>query len=219
MRLASGYGGWRVFVNRAAILVGITLLLAPGLAGATTRILAFGDSLTAGYGVAPSDAFPVKLAARLAADGYAVDVANGGVSGDTTAGGLARLDWALGSRPDIVLLELGANDALRGLDPKVAERNLDAMLAKITGAKIKVLLIGMIAPGNWGADYRGTFTAIYPALAKKYLVPFYPFFLEGVAMDPTLNQPDMLHPNAAGVDVIVARIAPQVERLLGKPQG
>jgi acyl-CoA thioesterase I len=219
MRLHSGYDGWRTFVNRAAFLAVITLLLAPLSAHATTRILALGDSLTAGFGVAPQEAFPVRLAARLQADGYDVDVANGGVSGDTTSGGLARLDWALRDHPDIVLLELGANDALRGLDPKLAQANLDAMLKHITNAKIKVLLIGMRSPGNWGADYQKAFGAIYPTLAQKYSVPLYPFFLDGVALDTTLNQQDMLHPNAAGVDVIVSRIAPYVERLLVKPQG
>ncbi len=197
----------------------ITLLLMPLSAWATTRIVAFGDSLTAGYGVGPSDAFPVRLAERLKADGYAVEIDNAGVSGDTTAGGKARLDWALGSRPDLVLLELGANDMLRGLDPKQARDNLDAMLAKLTAAKIKVLLIGMRAPNNWGADYARDFDAIYPDLAKKYGVPLYPFYLDGVAFDPALNQPDMLHPNPAGVAVIVGRIAPAVERLLPKPTG
>ena len=191
----------------------------PLSAWATTRIVAFGDSLTAGYGVAPSDAFPVRLAERLKADGYAVEIDNAGVSGDTTAGGKARLDWALGSHPDLVLLELGANDMLRGLDPKQARDNLDAILAKLTTAKIKVLLIGMRAPNNWGADYIRDFDAIYPDLARKYGVPLYPFYLDGVAFDPALNQPDMLHPNPAGVAVIVGRIAPAVERLLPKPTG
>jgi len=200
-------------------LVAITLLLAPVSAWATTRIVAFGDSLTAGFGVAPSDAFPVRLAERLKADGYAVEIDNAGVSGDTTAGGKARLDWALGSHPDLVLLELGANDMLRGLDPKQARDNLDAMLAKLTATKIKVLLLGMRAPNNWGADYARDFNAIYPDLAKKYNVPLYPFYLDGVALDPALNQPDMLHPNPAGVAVIVTRIAPAVERLLPKPTG
>lgn len=219
MRLPRGYGGPRIFVNRAALLVLITLLLGPVSAQATTRILAFGDSLTAGFGVAPEEAFPVRLAAKLNADGYAVTIANGGVSGDTTTGGLARLDWSLRDRPDIVLLELGANDALRGLDPKLTQANLDAILARLTKAQIKVLLIGMSPPRNWDADYQKAFSAIYPALAQKYGVPLYGFFLDGVAMDPNLNQSDMLHPNAAGVDVIVTRIAPYVERLLGKPPG
>lgn len=184
---------------------------------AATRIVAFGDSLTAGLGVSPNDAFPAQLAARLKADGYDVTVDNGGVSGDTTADGLARFDWTMGDHPDIVLLELGANDMLRGLDPGRAEANLDAVLGKLKVAKIKVLLIGMRASTNWGADYQKSFDAIYPVLAKKYDVPLYPFFLDGVALDPKLNQTDMLHPNPAGVAVIVGRIAPAVEKLLGKP--
>ena len=195
------------------------MLAAAGPAAATTRILAFGDSLTAGFGVAPEEAFPAQLAARLKADGYDVIVANGGVTGDTTAAGLARFEWTVGVHPDIVLLELGANDMLRGLDPSRAEANLDKMLAKLKAAKAKVLLLGMRASSNWGADYQRAFDAIYPALAKKYDVPLYPFFLEGVALDPKLNQPDMLHPNPAGVAEIVNRVAPAVERLLGKPAG
>ncbi len=209
------------FVNRAALAALITLLLSPllsaGPAAAATRILAFGDSLTAGLGVGPDQAFPAQLAARLKADGYDVTVDNAGVSGDTTAGGLARLDWTMGGHPDVVLLELGANDMLRGLDPKRAETNLDTMLSKLKAAKVKVLLIGMRSSSNWGVDYQKSFDGIYPMLAKKYDVPLYPFFLEGVALDPKLNQPDMLHPNPAGVAVIVGRIAPAVEQLLGKP--
>lgn len=187
-------------------------------AAAATRILAFGDSLTAGLGVAPDQSFPAQLAARLKTDGYDVIIDNGGVSGDTTADGLARLDWTMGAHPDIVLLELGSNDMLRGLDPKRAEANLDAMLGKLKAAQVKVLLLGMRAANNWGADYQKSFDAIYPALAKKYAVPLYPFFLDGVALDPKLNQADMMHPNPAGVAVIVGRVAPAVERLLGKPE-
>jgi acyl-CoA thioesterase-1 len=208
------------FVNRAALAGLITLLLAPLLsaapAAAATRILAFGDSLTAGLGVAPDQAFPARLAARLKADGYDVIVDNGGVSGDTTADGLARFDWTMGDHPDIVLLELGANDMLRGLAPTKAATNLDAMLGKLKAAKVKTLLLGMRAPANWGADYQKAFDGIYPALAQKYDVPLYPFFLDGVALDPKLNQPDGLHPNPAGVAVIVGQVAPAVERLLGK---
>ena len=211
------------FVNRAWLAALITLLLA-GLFGAlpaaaATRILAFGDSLTAGFGVAPDQSFPVQLAARLKADGYDVIVDNGGVSGDTTADGLARFDWTMGDHPNIVLLELGANDMLRGLAPTDAAANLDAMLAKLKAAKVKILLLGMRTLTNLGVDYQKAFDGIYPTLAKKYGVPLYPFFLDGVALDPTLNQADMLHPNPAGVAVIVGRVAPAVERLLGKPAG
>ncbi len=188
-------------------------------AGAATRILALGDSLTAGFGLAPEDAFPAQLAARLERDGYAVAMENGGVSGDTSADGLARIDWAMGGHPDVVLLELGANDALRGIDPKLTRSNLDAILQRLKEARVKVLLIGMLAPGNWGRDYQSAFNSIYPDLAKKYGVPLYPFFLDGVALDPKLDQADMLHPNAEGVALIVARIAPAVENLLPKPTG
>jgi acyl-CoA thioesterase-1 len=218
-----GYGRGARFVNRVTVAALITLLLAIGPAvvpsAAATRILAFGDSLTAGLGVAPNQSFPAQLAARLKADGYDVIVDNGGVSGDTTADGLARFDWTMGDHPDVVLLELGANDMLRGLAPQRAEANLDAMLGKLKAAKVKILLLGMRASSNWGADYQTTFDAIYPALAKKYDVPLYPFLLDGVALDPKLNQADMLHPNPAGVAVIVSRVAPAVERLLGRPAG
>ena len=190
-----------------------------GPAAAAMRILAFGDSLSAGFGVAANQSFPAQLAARLKADGYQVIVDNGGVSGDTTADGLARFDWTMGDHPDVVLLEFGANDMLRGLDPKRAEANLDTMLGKLKAAKVKVLLLGMRASPNWGTDYQKAFDAIYPALAKKYDVPLYPFFLDGVVLDPTLNQPDGLHPNPAGVAAIASRVAPAVEQLLGKPEG
>jgi acyl-CoA thioesterase-1 len=219
MRARRGYGRGRGFVNQTTRWVAIAMLLAASPALAATRILALGDSLTAGFGVAPSESFPAQLAARLKADGYDVVVDNAGVSGDTSADGLARLDWAMSGHPDVVLVELGANDMLRGLDPKRAAANLDAILAKLKAAKAKVLLTGMKAVSNWGPDYQREFDAIYPALARKYGVPLYPFFLDGVALDPKLNQADGLHPNAAGVAVIVARIAPAVEQLLGpKPE-
>jgi acyl-CoA thioesterase I len=191
------------------------MLMLVGAAAAAPRILALGDSLTAGYGVAPQDAFPARLQGKLAQDGMATEVINGGVSGDTTAGGLARLDWALADHPDIVLVELGANDALRGIDPKLTYDNLDKILARLAAKRVKVLLLGMRAPPNWGRDYQAEFDAIYPKLAEKYGVPLYPFFLDGVAMDPALNQGDGLHPNATGVAAIVARVEPYVMRLLG----
>jgi acyl-CoA thioesterase-1 len=181
---------------------------------ATPRVLALGDSLTAGYGLALPDAFPTRLAARLKHDGVTVDIVNAGVSGDTSAGGLARLDWALADHPDFVLVELGANDALRGIEPQVTYDNLDKILARLKAAGVKALLLGMRAPANWGGDYQRAFDAIYPRLAAKYGVPLYPFFLEGVALDPALNQADGLHPNPKGVAVLVERIAPYVERLV-----
>ena len=194
-------------------------VLAAGAAHAAPGVLALGDSLTAGFGLAPEQAFPVRLEAKLAADGIRATVINAGVSGDTTAGGLARLDWALGDHPQYAILELGANDALRGIDPEVTYANLDQILARLKAAGVKTLIAGMRAPLNWGKPYQERFDAIFPALARKYEVPLYPFFLDGVVLDPKLNQGDGLHPTAAGVEVIVGRIAPYVERLLGGATG
>jgi acyl-CoA thioesterase-1 len=200
---------------RAVIVLALVAgLTGPAAAAPPARILALGDSLTAGYGLPSNEAFPVVLQAKLASDGIVATVANAGVSGDTTAGGLARLDWALADKPDYVLLELGANDALRGIDPKVTRDNLDKMLARLAARGTKVLLLGMKAPRNWGPEYQKEFDAIYPDLAAKYGVPLYPFFLDGVALDPQLNQPDGLHPNPKGVQIVVDRVAPYVERLI-----
>ncbi len=197
-----------------AAVLGALLTAAPSGA-APLRILAFGDSLTAGYGLPANEAFPVRLQAKLTADGYAVQIANGGVSGDTSAGGLARLDWALADKPDAVLVEFGANDMLRGIDPKVTYDNLDRMMARLTRSGAKILLLGMRAASNWGREYQDAFDAIFPAIAEKYHVPLYPFFLDGVATDAALNQSDGLHPNPQGVAAIVDRVSPYVERLLG----
>ncbi len=188
-------------------------------AGKTPQVLAFGDSLTAGYGLPASAAFPARLQARLKGDGVDVNIVNAGVSGDTTTDGLARLDWALADKPDFVILALGANDALRGIDPKIVRANLDKMIDKIQASGAKLLLLGMLAPPNWGAQYEHDFDRIYPELAKAHGVPLYPFFLDGVAMDPNLNQPDGLHPNERGVAVLVDRIAPLVAQMIGKPAG
>lgn len=195
----------------------ITLLSLPvagGEAQAATRILALGDSLTAGFGLAPQEAFPVRLQAKLAAAGVEAQVVNGGVSGDTSAGGLARLDWALADHPDLVLVELGANDALRGIDPRLTYANLDRILTRLKAAGAKVVLLGMRAPPNWGRSYQTQFDAIFPDLATKHHVPLYPFFLDGVALDPALNQSDGLHPTAQGADIIAGRVAPLVVRVL-----
>jgi acyl-CoA thioesterase-1 len=209
-------GPWSFSRLRDLVLaLGLALSVAvPPAAAAAPRILALGDSLTAGYGLAPEEAFPIRLRDKLASVGTKVEMINGGVSGDTTAGGLARLDWALADKPDYVLVELGANDALRGIDPKVTRANLDKILARIATSGAKTLLIGFKAPRNWGADYEAEFDAIYPELAAKYQVPLYPFFLDGVVLDAALNQPDGLHPNQRGVQIIVDRIAPYVERLI-----
>ncbi|MGH6932275.1 MAG: arylesterase [Dongiaceae bacterium] len=180
------------------------------------RILALGDSLTAGYGLDDRDGFPVQLEQALNAAGVGAQVINGGVSGDTTAGGLARLDWALADRPQLVIVEFGANDALRGIDPATTAANLDAILARLRSDGRAVLLAGMRAPPNLGAEYASAFNAIYPTQAERHGVALYPFFLDGVAADRGLNQHDGIHPNAAGVQVIVRRILPQVLQVIGE---
>ena len=177
-------------------------------------VVALGDSLTAGYGLDPADGFVPQLQKALAAEGLAVEIQNAGVSGDTTAQGLARLDWSVPEGTRAVILELGANDALRGQDPAAAERNLDAILARLAERRIPVLLAGMKAPPNMGADYREAFDAIFPRLAARHGVALYPFFLEGVAGNAALIQPDGLHPNAQGVQIIVKSILPAVRALL-----
>ena len=182
-------------------------------------ILDFGDSLTAGYGLMPEQAFPARLEAWLGAHGLAARVINAGVSGDTTAGGLARLDWALADKPDLVILAFGANDALRGIDPTTVRNNLDKMLQKIKATGAKVLMLGMLAPPNWGEAYNRAFDKIFPELAQAHQAKLYPFFLEGVAMKPDLNQPDGLHPNERGVAVMVERIGPVVAALISPHEG
>ena len=174
------------------------------------RLLVLGDSLTAGYGLAPEDGFTSQLQAALRDAGLDVVVLNAGVSGDTTAGGLARLDWSLADNPTHVLVELGSNDALRGIDPAEAQSNLDAIVSRLIEEDVPVMLAGMYAPPNWGSAYSAEFNAIYPGLAERYDVPLYPFFLEGVAMDPDLNQRDGIHPNTTGVEVIVDNIVPDL---------
>jgi acyl-CoA thioesterase I len=181
-------------------------------------IVAFGDSLTAGLGLPAEASFPVKLTRALTAKGFKVTVANAGVSGDTAEGGLARLDWSVPDGTDAVILELGANDMLRGLDPKLTRQSIDTIVHRLTDRGIAVLICGMRAAPNLGADYGNVFNSIFGDVAQAYAsrnVTFYPFFLDGVAGDPKLNQSDGLHPNAAGVDVIVARILPKVEDLIG----
>jgi acyl-CoA thioesterase I len=200
-----------------AILSGALIAVAPLQAGPTPgnlTIVAFGDSLTAGYMLQPNESFAAQLQMALAAKGHKVQVVNGGVSGDTTAAGLDRLAWTLQPGADAVILELGANDALRGLDPKVARANLDKMLTTITANGTPVLLAGMKAPGNWGADYVKDFDAIFPDLAAKHSVALYPFFLEGVIRTPALLLSDGMHPTAQGVAEIVKRILPDVEKLV-----
>jgi acyl-CoA thioesterase I len=180
----------------------------------TTTVLALGDSLTAGLGLEQSQAFPARLEAALRAKGHDVVVINAGVSGDTAAQGEARLDWALTDDVDAVIIELGANDALRGLPPGQAEAALTLILDKLRKKNLAVLLAGMRAPPNLGADYVNEFDAMYQRLAKRQGIVFYPFFLDGVAADAKLNQRDGIHPTAEGVDVIVARMLPFAERLM-----
>jgi acyl-CoA thioesterase-1 len=178
----------------------------------TIKLAVLGDSLTAGYGL-PA-AFPVRLQKALAEKGIATDIHNAGVSGDTMSGGRDRLEWSIPPGTEAVIVELGANDALRGVDPGVARGALDDILTKLKARNIAVLLCGMYAPPNYGAEYTAKFNAIYPDLAKAHKVPLYPFFLDGVATDAKLTQPDGLHPTAAGVDVVVERILPTVEAFL-----
>ena len=163
------------------------------------RIVAFGDSLSAGYGLRPSQSFPAQLQKELKARGHNVVVDNAGVSGDTTAAGLARIAWAIGNDADAVIVEFGANDALRGIDPKVTRANLQKIVAKLSAKRIPVLLAGMRSPTNWGDNYAEDFDAIFPDLAKEHALLFYPFFLDGVVFNAKLNQHDGMHPNAKGV--------------------
>jgi acyl-CoA thioesterase I len=203
----------------AAILALILTAALPRSVAAQAKpltLLAFGDSLVAGFGLGSRDGFTAKLEAALKAKGINARVVNAGLSGDTSAGGLARLDWALEPKPDFAIVELGANDGLRGLDPAQTRANLDAILTKLKAKGVPVLFAGMYAPPNMGPDYAKPFNALYPELAQKHGVAFYPFFLEGVAADAALNQADGIHPNAKGVDIIVERILPHVLRLIGK---
>jgi acyl-CoA thioesterase-1 len=206
-RIWSGYGLIALFVNVNS---------ANAMESAPLHILALGDSLTAGFNLPAGDAFPVRLEAALRAKGYAVRISNAGVSGDTTAGGKARLDWILADHPDAAIVELGANDALRGIDPAVTFANLDTILECLKAHGVtKILLAGMMAPRNYGPDYAHAFDSIYPRLAEKWKIPLYPFFLDGVALHPEMTQSDGLHPNAQGVARIVAGILPAVETLIG----
>jgi acyl-CoA thioesterase-1 len=197
------------------VLLAVMAAARPAMA-APIRILAMGTSLTQGYGLPPGTEFTVQLQAALKLIGIDATVTNAGVSGDTTAGGLARLDWSLADHPDAVILELGSNDMLRGTPPSETEKNLRAILDKLKADHIKVLLTGMHAQRNLGAQYVKEFDAIYPRLAGDYHVLFYPFILDGVALNPKLNQADGMHPNPAGVKVIVAHILPYVKKLVAK---
>ena len=199
---------------KLSAVLAFAVLMINAAAAQTVTLLALGDSLIAGYGLQPSDAFPVKLEAALKARGHDVKVINAGVAGDTALDGASRLDWALSEEVDAVIVEFGANDALRGLPVPQAEQALDQLLGNLAERKLPVLLAGMRAPPNLGPDYQAAFDGMYPRLAAKHGTLLYPFFLDGVAAEVKLNQADGMHPNPAGVDVIVSRILPDVERLL-----
>jgi len=203
----------------AAFGVVLAGAVGPGEAAAADRpvkIVALGDSLTAGQGLPASATFPARLQKALAAKGVAAEIVNAGVSGDTASGGLARLDWSVPEGTDAVIVELGANDMLRGTDPKVTRSAIEEIVRRLTERRIPVLLAGMRAAPNLGADYGRAFDAIYSELAAKYDLLLYPFFLDGVAAEAQLNQRDGIHPSAAGVDKIVAGILPKVEELVAR---
>lgn len=208
----------RIFAAGFMLFLGLCCAVSSARAE-TFKIVGFGDSLMAGFSLGPGDGFTDKLQAALRAKGHDVSVANAGVSGDTSSGGLARLDWSVPDGTNLVILELGANDMLRGVSPDIPEKNLDEMLTKLKQRKIAVLLAGMRAAPNLGADYQNAFDAIYPKLAAKYGVPLYPFFLDGVAGVPALQLGDGLHPNPKGVDVMVERILPTVEKAIADNGG
>lgn len=212
----------------AHMLVLGLILLAPGMAVAQTtaareakpvKMVVLGDSLSAGFGLPGAAAFPMRLQKALETKGIKVDMINAGVSGDTSSGGRDRLDWSVPAGTEAVIVELGANDALRGTDPTVTRSALSEIVTRLKARGIAVLLCGMVAPPNYGADYAARFNAIYPDLAKSFGVPLYPFFLEGVAADARLNLADGMHPTAEGIDVIVKNILPTVEAFLGAIPG
>jgi len=223
MKLQTAYGRFAAMVNsrtvnsRIAAFMVFLLCVAALPAAAQTgpvKLAILGDSLAAGYGLSPAQAFPARLDAALKAQNRNVTIINHGVSGDTTAGGLERIDWMMADKPDIVLVELGGNDGLRALDPATTERNLDAIVSKLKAAGATVWMAGMLAPRNFGPEYAKAFDSIFKTVADKHGVPLYAFFLDGVAQDPALDQPDGIHPNAKGVDIVVERILPFVTKNL-----
>lgn len=206
--------GFKRFVLSACLAIAAIGGLCLQTQAEPRQIVGFGDSLMAGFGLNAGESFPEKLQAALVAKGHDVVIANAGVSGDTTSGGLARLDWSVPDGTEIVILELGANDMLRGVAPAIAEKNLDAMVAKLKARGITVLLAGMYAAPNLGAEYKAAFDGIYPKLAKRYALVLYPFFLDGVSGDRALVQDDGLHPTAAGIDRMVELFLPTMEQVL-----
>ena len=194
----------------ALMTAGPVLAQTPAAPVKSVKMAVLGDSLSAGLGLSASSAFPSRLQKALGDKGIKVDMINAGVSGDTASGGRDRLDWSIPEGTEAVILELGANDALRGIDPAVTRAALTDILTRLKARKIAVLLCGMVAPPNYGSDYTAKFNAIYPELSKSFAVPLYPFFLEGVAADARLNQADGLHPNEKGVAIMVENIAPEI---------
>ena len=215
MSIVRRYGLQRA-AAKAARLLFVSAIVTGAAPSAPVRLLVFGDSLVAGYGLPAQDGFQAQLAAALKADGYNVQILDGGVSGDTSAGGRARIDWAMGDHPDAAIVELGANDGLRGNDPAQMEANLAAILDTLSAHHVRTLLTGMEAPPNLGAAYGAQFRAVYARLGQRPGLLNDRFFLEGVAGDASLIQDDHLHPNAAGVRREVARIKPLVEQLIGR---
>jgi acyl-CoA thioesterase I len=205
-----------IFACAAALAVMIAPLSAPLAQGRPLRLVALGDSLTAGYGLPQEAAFPAVLERALKAKGYRVEIANAGVSGDTSSGGLDRLDWSVPDGTDGVIVELGANDMLRGLDPAVTRRAVGSIVERLKARNIPVMLAGIYASRNLGPDYVQKFDSLYPDIAKRHDLVLYPFFLDGVAGERSLNLPDGLHPTAKGVEIIVGRILPTVESFLGR---
>ena len=214
MSMTAPYGTRRRHTNAVLVALTVVLLCVAPAQARTVRLLVLGDSLAAGYGLAQPEGFQAQLGAALKAAGHDVAIVDGAVSGDTTAGGRARLDWALADGADAALVELGGNDGLRGIDPANTEQNLAAILDALEAKSIPTLLTGMEAPPNLGADYAASFRAVFARLGQRPHLVFDPFFLEGVASDPALNQADHIHPNPAGVKKEVARLLPLVERLL-----
>ena len=205
----------RVFFAAVAALY-LGMATAAAASAAPIKILAFGDSLTSGYGLPPGEGFTDQLGQALKDQGVKATVINGGVAGDTTADGLSRLDWSLADDPTVVIVELGGNDALRGLDPAATKKNLDRILTRLQQQHRGILLAGMLAPPNLGSDYSASFNPIFPDLAKRHDVTLYPFFLDGVAGNPTLVQADGIHPTAEGVAIIVQRILPSLHEAIDK---
>lgn len=210
-----------IFVHILVLLMGLMTAASVQAADPAKpiKMVVLGDSLSAGYGLPAAAAFPVRLQKALDAKGIKVDMINAGVSGDTASGGRDRVDWSVPDGTDAVILELGANDALRGTDPAVTRAALSDIITKLKARKIAVLLCGMLAPPNYGSDYAAKFNAIYPDLSKSFGVPLYPFFLDGVAADAKLNQADGMHPTADGVDIVVKNILPTVEAFLSALSG